>query len=79
MIQKKYRIAVATYALFESFVTALSFVAAYYLRTQLPGEFFGKVFPFKDYLGLLIVVILLWILLFFLVRAKKGGFCGRLG
>ncbi len=74
MIQKKYQIAVVTYALFESFVTALSFVVAYYLRTQLPGEFFGKVFPFKDYLGLLIVVILLWILLFFLVRESKADF-----
>ena len=74
MIQKKYRIAVAAYALFESFVTALSFVVAYYLRTQLPSDFFGKVFPFKDYLGLLIVVILLWIVLFFLVRQRKTDF-----
>lgn len=74
MIQKKYRIAVATYAIFESFVTALSFIAAYFIRTQLSGEFFGKVFPFKDYLGLFIVVILLWIILFFLVRQRKADF-----
>ena len=74
MIQKKYRIAVVTYALFESFVTALSFVAAYYLRTLLPSDLFGKLFPFRDYLGLLVVIILLWNLLLFLVRQKKSDF-----
>jgi exopolysaccharide biosynthesis polyprenyl glycosylphosphotransferase len=74
MIQKKYRIAVATYALIESLITALSFVAAYYLRAQLPGDFFGKLFPFRDYLGLFVVIILLWIILFFLVRQRKADF-----
>lgn len=74
MIQKKYRIAVVTYALFESFVTALSYLAAYYLRTKLPGDYFGKVFPFRDYLGLLGVIILLWIILFFLIRQRKADF-----
>ena len=74
MIQKKYRIALVTYALIESFITALSFLAAYYLRTQLPSDYFGKVFPFRDYLGLLIVIILLWVILFFLVRQRKAGF-----
>ena len=74
MIQKKYRIALVTYALFESIVTALSFLTAYFLRTQLPSDFFGKVFPFRDYAGLLVVIILLWNILFFLIRQRKAGF-----
>lgn len=74
MIQRKYRIATLVYASIESLVTVLSFLLAYVLRANLPSHYFGQVFPFRDYLGLLVVVILLWNLLFALIRTRRPGF-----
>jgi exopolysaccharide biosynthesis polyprenyl glycosylphosphotransferase len=73
MIKKKYRIASLSYGLLESFVTALSFLIAYYLRWRLPGPLFAPLFPFRDYLGLLGVVLFLWLLIFFLIRQQQSS------
>src|SRR5678816_2698664 len=73
MIKEKYRIAYLVYSFLESLITFLSFLIAYFLRKQLPTPYFGQLFPFSDYLGLLIVVILLWNLLSALVRANRSG------
>lgn len=60
MLQRKYRIARLVNALVETAVTAVSFLLAYLIRDQLPLAYFGELFPFRDYLGLLLVVALLW-------------------
>lgn len=73
MIKRKYRIAYLIYSFVETCITFLSFVIAYLLRKQLPSPYFGRLFPFSDYIGLLIVVILLWNLLFALIRANRAG------
>jgi exopolysaccharide biosynthesis polyprenyl glycosylphosphotransferase len=73
MIKRKYRIAYLIYSFAESLITFVSFLIAYLLRKQLPSPYFGQLFPFSDYLGLLIVVILLWNFLFALVRANRTG------
>jgi exopolysaccharide biosynthesis polyprenyl glycosylphosphotransferase len=44
------------------------------LRANLPTDFFGQLFPFRDYIGLLIVVIVLWNLLFAVIRTRRAGF-----
>jgi exopolysaccharide biosynthesis polyprenyl glycosylphosphotransferase len=74
MIQRKYRIATLIYASLETLVTILSFLTAYVVRANLPTQYFGQLFPFQDYVGLLIVVILLWNLLFALIRTRRPGF-----
>jgi len=73
MIRRKYRIATVIYASLESLVTLLSFLAAYLLRAHLPSSYFGQVFPFQSYVGLLIVVLVLWNVLFALMRLRKQG------
>ena len=60
MMQRKYRIARLVYALVETAVTVVSFLLAYLIRDYLPLAYFGELFPFRDYLGLLVVVVLLW-------------------
>ena len=60
MMQRKYRIARLVYALVETVVTLVSFLLAYVIRDHLPLAYFGTLFPFRDYLGLLLVVVLLW-------------------
>ncbi len=74
MIQRKYRIATFIFASLESLVTLVSFLAAFVLRANLPLDYFGQVFPFRDYVGLLVVVLLLWNLLFALIRSRRNGF-----
>jgi exopolysaccharide biosynthesis polyprenyl glycosylphosphotransferase len=73
MIKKKYRIAYLIYSFVESCITILSFLTAYLLRRQLPSPLFGPLFPFSQYIGLLLVVILLWNLLFALTRTNPAG------
>ena len=60
MMQRKYRIARLVYALVETTVTVVSFLLAYVIRDHLPLAYFGELFPLRDYLGLLVVVVLLW-------------------
>jgi len=60
MMQRKYRIAGLVYALVETAVTVVSFLLAYVIRDYLPLAYFGELFPLRDYLGLLLVVVLLW-------------------
>ena len=73
MIQRKYRIATLILASLESLVTLLSFLTAYLVRAQLPSGYFGQVFPFQSYVGLLIVILVLWNVLFALIRIRKQG------
>lgn len=73
MIRRKYRIATLIYASLESLVTLLSFLAAYLLRAHFPSGYFGQVFPFRSYVGVLIVVLVLWNILFALIRLRKQG------
>ncbi len=73
MIQRKYRIAYLIYSFFESLVTAFSFLVAYFFRQQLPSPTFRLLFPFSDYVGLFIVVILLWSLLSAVIREHPTG------
>src|SRR6267142_1284560 len=73
MIKKKYHIAYLTYSLVESCITFLSFLIAYLVRKHLPSPWFGPLFPFSDYIGLLLVTILLWNLLFALGRPGRTG------
>ncbi len=73
MIKRKYRIAYLIYSFVETCVTFLAFLIAYFLRKQLPSPYFAQLFPFSKYLGLLIVVVLLWNLLFALIRANRAG------
>jgi len=79
MIKKKDRIAYLTYSFVESVITSFSFLVAYWVRGQLPSPWFEPLFPFSNYVGLLLVVILLWNLLFAVGRtggkaAISGGF-----
>ena len=74
MIQRKHRIATLLYASVESVITLLSFLAAYIVRASLHSEYFGQLFPFRDYIVLLVVVIILWSLLFALIRTRKPDF-----
>src|ERR1044071_3086340 len=74
MIQRKLRIATLLYASVESVITLLSFLAAYIVRASLHSEYFGQLFPFRDYIVLLVVVIILWSLLFALIRTRKPDF-----
>jgi exopolysaccharide biosynthesis polyprenyl glycosylphosphotransferase len=71
MIKKKDHIAYLTYSFIESVITSLSFLVAYWVRGQLPSSSFEPLFPFSNYVGLLLVVILLWNLLF--VLGRTGG------
>ncbi len=73
MIKRKYRIAYLTFSFVESLVTVFSFLLAYLIRKQMPGPLFGPLFPFSDYLILLVVIVLLWNLLFAMVRAQRTG------
>ena len=73
MIKRKYRIAYLTYSFVESCITCLSFLIAYLVRKQLPSPWFGPLFPFSDYIGLLLVTIVLWNLLFALGRPAQTG------
>jgi exopolysaccharide biosynthesis polyprenyl glycosylphosphotransferase len=73
MIRRKYRIATLIYASLESLVTVLSFLTAYLLRDHLPSSLFGELFPFENYLGLLVVILILWNILFALIRIRKQG------
>src|SRR5438132_5963548 len=73
MIKRKYRIAYLIYSFVETCITFLAFVIAYFLRKQLPSPYFGRLFPFSDYIALLVVVILLWNLLSALIRANPAG------
>lgn len=73
MIQRKYRIARLVYAVVESSVTVLSFLLAYLIRDHLPSPYFGQLFPFQDYLGLLLMVVLLWNGLSFLIQGQRSG------
>src|SRR5262249_22898462 len=68
MIKKKNRIAYLAYSFVESSITVVSFLAAYLVRKQLPSPWFGPLFPLSDYLGLLLVIVLLWNFLFALGR-----------
>ena len=73
MIKRKDRIAYFISSFVESLVTAVSFGLAYLIRKQLPAPLFGLLFPFSDYLVLLLVIIGLWNLLFALIRAQRAG------
>jgi exopolysaccharide biosynthesis polyprenyl glycosylphosphotransferase len=73
MIRRKYRIATLILASLESLVTLLSFLTAYLVRAHLPSSYFGQVFPFQSYVGLLIVILVLWNVLFALIRMRKQG------
>ena len=73
MIQRKYRIATLILASLESLVTLLSFLTAYLVRAHLPSSYFGQVFPFQSYFGLLVVILVLWNVLFALIRIRKQG------
>ena len=73
MIQRKYRIATLILASLESLVTLLSFLTAYLVRAHLPSSYFGQVFPFHSYFGLLVVILVLWNVLFALIRIRKQG------
>jgi exopolysaccharide biosynthesis polyprenyl glycosylphosphotransferase len=68
MIKKKYRIASLSYGLIESLVITLSFLTAYFLRWLFPAPIFAPLFPLRDYFGLLMVVLALWLALFFMIR-----------
>jgi exopolysaccharide biosynthesis polyprenyl glycosylphosphotransferase len=68
MIKKKNRIAYLAYSFVESTITVVSFLVAYLVREQLPAPLFGPLFPLSDYLGLLLVIVLLWNFLFALGR-----------
>jgi len=71
MIRRKYRIATVIFASLESLVTLLSFLTAYLLRAHLPSSLFGQVFPFQSYVGLLVVILVLWNILFALIRLRR--------
>ena len=73
MMQRKYRIATLILASLESLVTLLSFLTAYLVRAHLPSSYFGQVFPFQSYVGLLVVILVLWNVLFALIRLRKQG------
>ena len=73
MIKRKYRIAYLILSFVESVVTAFSFFLAYLIRKQLPAPLFGPLFPFSDYLILLLVIIVLWNLLFAAFRSRRTG------
>lgn len=73
MMQRKYRIARLVYALVETAVTVVSFLLAYGIRDHLPLAYFGELFPFRDYLGLLLVVVLLWNGLSLLLRNQSAA------
>jgi exopolysaccharide biosynthesis polyprenyl glycosylphosphotransferase len=73
MIKRKYRIAYFIFSLVESLITAISYGLAYLIRKELPAPLFGPLFPFSDYLVLLVVIIGLWNLLFALLRAQRTG------
>jgi exopolysaccharide biosynthesis polyprenyl glycosylphosphotransferase len=73
MIKKKYHIAYLTYSFVESCITFFSFLIAYLVRKQLPSPWFGPLFPFSDYIGLLLVTIVLWNLLFAIGRPGRTG------
>ncbi len=73
MMQRKYRIARLVYALVETAVTVVSFLLAYGIRDSLPLAYFGELFPFRDYLGLLLVVVLLWNGLSLLLRNQQAA------
>jgi exopolysaccharide biosynthesis polyprenyl glycosylphosphotransferase len=73
MIKRKYRIAYLTYSIVESCITFLSFLIAYLIREHLPSPWFGPLFPFSDYIGLLLVTLVLWNLLFALGRPARTG------
>jgi len=80
MMQRKYRIARLVYALVETVVTVVSFLLAYVIRDHLPLAYFGELFPFRDYLGLLLVVVLLWNGLALLIQQQPAHSAGdRLG
>ncbi|MDE2964801.1 MAG: hypothetical protein OXU26_12885, partial [Acidobacteriota bacterium] len=80
MMQRKYRIARLVYALVETPVTVVSFLLAYVIRDHLPLTYFGELFPFRDYVGLLLVVVLLWNGLALLVHQQPPLSAGdRLG
>ena len=72
MMQRKYRIARLVNALVETAVTVASFLLAYGIRDSLPLAYFGELFPFRDYLGLLLVVVLLWNGLALLIRQQPA-------
>ncbi len=71
MIKKKYRIASLSYGVIESLVSSFSFLTAYYLRWLLPSPYFAPLFPFEDYVGLLLVVLALWLGLFAVIRQSQ--------
>ncbi len=80
MMQRKYRIARLVNALVETAVTVVSFLLAYGIRDHLPLAYFGELFPFRDYLGLLLVVVLLWNGLGLLIQRQPALSAGdRLG
>lgn len=60
MIRQKHRIAILVYALAESSVTIVSFLLAYLIRNQLPWPYFDTLLPFSKYVGLLVLVVVLW-------------------
>ena len=71
MIKRKYRIGYLIFSFVETLATVVSFLLAYLIRKRMPGPLFGPLFPFSDYLILLLVTIVLWNLLFAVVRARK--------
>ncbi|MEW5979430.1 MAG: sugar transferase [Acidobacteriota bacterium] len=73
MIQRKHRIARLIQSFIESVITLISFLLAYFIRDQLPAPHFEQLFPFRDYLGLLAVVLVLWNVLFVLFRFSNGA------
>lgn len=73
MIKRKYRIAYFIHSLVESCITISSFILAYLIRKQLPTPPFGPLFPFSNYMVLLLVILLLWNLLFAGIRARRTG------
>ncbi len=80
MIQRKYRIARLVNALVETAVTVVSFLLAYAIRDHLPLTYFGELFPLRDYLALLLVVVLLWNALALLIQQQPALSAGdRLG
>ncbi len=72
MIKKKHRIATLILRFVESIITAFSFALAYFVRRELPTPWFGPLFPFADYLVLLLVVIVLWNLLSVVIQGHRA-------
>ena len=70
MIQQKHRIFSVVNVVAESLVTITSFFLAYLIRSEISSPNLNVLFPLKDYLVLLFLVIVLWAILSILIRYR---------